>query len=342
MPVNKSALIRYRVINKYLIDHNGATKDELRRACERALDHDVGVRTIDADINAMRKDDRLGYNAPIAFDRWKGIYYYNVPGYTIEEIPMSKEEYEALLLAAKLLQQFSDAPVFQNFSETVKRVARQSGLPDYYRTGSSLYRFLEFEGHKENSSTRFLPEAINAVSHQIVTEIEYEDYYSEKTEDYIAHPALVKQYRSNWYLIAWQEAECRMKTFSLNRMKSLKLREDLIFISKRFCSAFFYKDLSGIPTEEEQYFEEEYTEVIEVYLAFSNVHVNWVLSHPIHDSQEIVSVSDSEIVAKYKLHPSHEFVSLVIGWGENVKVLKPEYLAETVNRKLRFALDKYS
>ncbi len=135
----------------------------------------------------MRKDDRLGYNAPIAFDRLKGIYYYSEPGYTIEEIPMSKEEYEALLLAAKLLQQFSNAPVFQSFSETVKRVARQSGLPDPYRTGSSLYRFLEFEGHRENSSSRFLPEAIKAVSHQIVTEIEYEDFYSEKTEEAISH-----------------------------------------------------------------------------------------------------------------------------------------------------------
>ncbi len=77
-------------------------------------------------------------------------------------------------------------------------------------------------------------------------------------------------------------------------------------------------------------------------LTLGNLHVNWVLSHPLHDSQEIVSVSDSEIVAKYKLYPSHEFISQVIGWGGNVKVLKPEYLAEIVNKKARITLAKYS
>ena len=48
MPLNKEALIRYRVINRCLVDSRYVSKAKLIRACEEALDiAPLGKRTID-------------------------------------------------------------------------------------------------------------------------------------------------------------------------------------------------------------------------------------------------------------------------------------------------------
>ena len=107
MPKNKEALIRYRVINRCLLDKTYVTRRELKEACEKALDiYPIGERTIDADINAMRHDNRLGYMAPIKMDRRRGVYYYEDPAYSIDNIPLNEDELESIVFASKLLEQF--------------------------------------------------------------------------------------------------------------------------------------------------------------------------------------------------------------------------------------------
>ncbi|MGF1584314.1 MAG: hypothetical protein ACFCUM_03255 [Bacteroidales bacterium] len=97
--IYKHALIRYRVINRWLIDRKYVSKTELKEACERALDiSPIGLRTIDGDIHAMRYDRALGYQAPIRIDRSSSRYYYDDPNYSIDNIPLDEEELGSLLL----------------------------------------------------------------------------------------------------------------------------------------------------------------------------------------------------------------------------------------------------
>ena len=241
MPVNKSALIRYRVINRCLLGNKKATREQLKSACESVLDKEVSFRTIDADLNAMKYDRGLNYEAPIKYSKHDSAYYYDEPGYTIETIPLSKEEHDTLLLAAKLLEQFSDAPLFQTFSDTVKRIAKQSGQKEKYRY-VSLYHYLEFEGRRDFSSSKFLPDVINAVSECKVVELEYKSFFADTPSVYVIHSCLLKQYKSSWYLLGYSEDEDKIKTFALDRFISLKYRNDIPFIDKRFNSNNYFEN----------------------------------------------------------------------------------------------------
>ena len=78
MPVNKNALIRYKIIDRCLRNkYRRWTLDDLVEACSDAL-YDmegiikgVSMRTVQADIQIMRSD-KLGYNAPIeVYDKVK-------------------------------------------------------------------------------------------------------------------------------------------------------------------------------------------------------------------------------------------------------------------------------
>ena len=281
----------------------------------------------------MRYDDGLKYYAPIKYSKWDSVYYYEDPGYTIEEIPLSKEEYETLLLAAKLLEQFSDTPLFQTFSETVKRVANLSGIKPEYRK-VSIYHYIEFEGRRDTSSSKYLENIIKSVSECKAIEIEYQSYFADTPSVYIIHPCLLKQYKSSWYLLAYFQEEDKIKTFAVDRFKGLKVRDDIDFIDKRFNSWEYFKDSVGITVTTK--------EPVEVHLAFTNMQAKYVMAYPLHSSQEIVSDNGAEMVIKYFLRPDYEFISQILAWGDQVKVLKPANLVSMVRERIESALKKYS
>ena len=102
MPANKSAAIRYRVIDQCLRNkmHRYPTKEFLRQKCEDVLskvdDTNISNSTIEKDIAAMKDDPRLCFNAPIEYDRGRKGYYYTEDDYSINGFPLSVEELEAL------------------------------------------------------------------------------------------------------------------------------------------------------------------------------------------------------------------------------------------------------
>ena len=52
MPRNKEALIRYRIINRLLLEKKSVTMEEMKKACERAFDRaPLGLRAIAGDIH---------------------------------------------------------------------------------------------------------------------------------------------------------------------------------------------------------------------------------------------------------------------------------------------------
>src|SRR6056297_2613099 len=99
-----NAYIRYRVINSMLKNGGRANISEMIHACEEALDiHPIGKRTIEADIYAMRYDDRLGFEAPIEYNRTLRVYHYSDPDYSIDRFPINEEEIQTLRFAATIL-----------------------------------------------------------------------------------------------------------------------------------------------------------------------------------------------------------------------------------------------
>ncbi len=59
------ATIRYRIINRLLIDKGTVSIDEIADVCSEYIGEDISVRTIRDDIKAMREDRMLGWYAPI-------------------------------------------------------------------------------------------------------------------------------------------------------------------------------------------------------------------------------------------------------------------------------------
>lgn len=322
MPKNKQSLIRYRVINRCLQDGRRVSLKELKSACERALDiYPLGERTIEEDIRAMRKDSALGYNAPIRIDRTEGVYYYEDPDYSIDQIPLKDEELDSILFAAKLLSQYEHIPIFNTFKESVQKLVDAVNV--YRLTNEDADRiFIEFERSEATKGTEFIEPLIGAIKNKTVIRLIYKSFTAKNSTKHVIHPYHLKEYRNRWFLIGYHEKFKDIRTYGLDRILKIEYEETIRFIDVGFNATEYYKNVIGVSILS--------GEPIEIKLAFSKVQAEYVISQPIHSSQEFLIQKGNSKIFKFNLVPNYEFYSQILSWGKEVKVLQPKVIQNQI------------
>ncbi len=333
MPKTKHALIRYRVINRYLIELGSASKEQLKRACERALDIEpIGLRTIDADIHAMRYDRGLNYEAPIKFDRFRKVYYYDDPDYSIDNIALSEEELDSLVFASRLLDQFKGLSILETFAGSVQKLV--DAISIYRQEHSNAYpAFIDFEKVEEAAGTEFIEELIDALKSKTVVKITYRSFTSDENKVHVVHPYLLKEYRNRWYLIGYNDKFKNVSTYALDRFVNLKKDKGARFTDTGFDTREYYKNVTGVSVMNKK--------PVEIDIAFSELQAQYVITQPLHPSQKRVNNSKDKIVFRYLLVPNFEFYAQILGWGNEVEVLKPESVRKEIGKIAQGILSRY-
>jgi len=126
MPVNKNALIRYKIIDRCLRNrYRRWTIDDIVDAVSDAL-YDmegipcVSMRTIQNDIQVMRSD-KLGYNAPIVVYDNK-YYKYADPDYSITDMPLTDDDTVLIKKAVKMLKDSNLAGAANDITDILEKV----------------------------------------------------------------------------------------------------------------------------------------------------------------------------------------------------------------------------
>jgi len=130
MPVNKNALLRYKIIDRILRNrYRRWTIEDLVDAVSDALydmegiQKGVSLRTVQADIQMMRSD-KLGYNAPIEVYDQK-FYRYADPDYSITELPLTADDFKLITKAVKMLEKTEGKPELQQMGRVLARVKKR-------------------------------------------------------------------------------------------------------------------------------------------------------------------------------------------------------------------------
>jgi len=125
MGAGKNPYLRYRIIHSCLSSrqHNYWTIGEL---VARLADHDLQVdkRSVERDIEAMRYDTRLNYNAPIVYDRKAKGYCYNDRSFSLDRLPLTEDDLRALTLATNILHQYRGAHVVSQFEGVMDKLGQ--------------------------------------------------------------------------------------------------------------------------------------------------------------------------------------------------------------------------
>jgi predicted DNA-binding transcriptional regulator YafY len=333
MPINYQALVRFRVINRLLIEERYVTMDQMKSACERTLHiFPLGERTIEGDIHMMRKDTLLGYNAPIGYNRAEKTYYYTDPDYSIDNIPLNDDEINSIIFAARLLEQFQHIGIFSQFTDSVRKIAQ---AVDVYREfdEDEYSNAIEFEKAVETLGTDYIGPLIEAITEKYAVRLTYRSFTSEKNTENIIHPYLLKEYRNRWYLIGYNEKYKSIRTYCLDRFVNLEKEERIAFLQPDFNAKEYYKNVMGISVLNEK--------PLDIEIAFSDLQAQYIITQPLHSSQRRYGTIKGRKVFGFRLVPNFEFMSYIMGLGKEAVILKPVNLRSKMKKALGEAIVNY-
>lgn len=329
MPVNKDALIRYRVINRRLKNKYKPlpSLNDLIEECSVALGKPISTRSIQADLQAMRYDSDLGFNAPIIYDSKEGGYRYEDESYSIDNIPLNEDDLDTLEFATRVLEQFKDVEMLKPFSGIIEKIASSYKISRHADLNEQN-EFIEFEASPQAKGTEYINPILNAIKSQKEITLEYQSFREETSKNYRLQPYLLKEYKNRWYLVAWNPKKQMINTFGLDRILALEESGTLFEFIEGFSSKDYFNDAFGITAPQK-------LSVKKVVLQFSPEQAKYILTQPMHHSQRIIQDDQNGLTIEIKVMISYELKSHILSYGSGVKVLKPKSLAGEIADEIK-------
>ena len=323
MPKNKSAVIRYRVIDQMLNDKRKPfpNLEQLAAKCSFILGSDVSTSTIEKDIRAMREQAPKGYSAPIVYSKIEGGYVYGEVGFSIAELNLNEEEWSALQFASQLLYQYKEVPVFSNFKNAIERINTRFSL-GIDGGDKVLDEVVQFEKAIHTNGMDLIELIYNAIKNKQAIKFQYKNIYKGKSSSASLIPYLIKENRNRWYVIGWSEEKGKYTTYALDRMNDLVVLNNVYKRRSDFNASTFFQHSTGIM--------ESNTKPEEILLTILKPISDLVLLEPLHASQKLIIEKTDRVQISLKVLLNEEFTFKILGMGAFCVVNKPASLRKTI------------
>jgi len=322
MPANKSALLRYRIIDSCLTNrlHKFPTMEFIIEKIEKQLDSTLSNSMFTKDIENMRNI----YSAPIEYIRAEKGYCYTEPDFSIASFPLSHDEIEALDFSTALLQQLKDTPMFHHFETAINKVI------DGYRIskilGKSETQLLQVEEPVKAAGSHWLEPLLKGITQKNCLAILYHGF-GRPEKEHVFSPYLLKEYRNRWYAVGYSCSAKNILILALDRIEDIKISTAKYTADHDFCPADFFKYSFGITQ-----LNDGKAETVE--LLFKPVQAPYILSQPLHHSQQILSNDSKGLRIRLKVYITQELIMCILSYAANVKVLAPKKLSKIINQQI--------
>jgi predicted DNA-binding transcriptional regulator YafY len=333
MPYNKDAYTRYKLIDACLRRKSRpvpALQDIVDYVGDK-LDKYISTSSIQKDIYAMRYDDNLGFNAPIAYDGKKKGYYYSEPDYYIEKLPISEEELQALEMSLGFLQQYTNMPAIKVFEEAITKMAAS------VKKSRASFKSDVLIGDKDKQyvGVQFMQDIVEAIRSRRVVKLKYQSFQSDKLKEHTIHPYFIKEYSGRLYLVANDVAPGKAQkflTFSFDRIVQLDITQT-IFKEQYLDKENYFSNALGVSNVDDK--------PLDLELKCHPSQAKYLKSQPIHHSQSIIVDNENEFVIKLKIVVNQELKMRILAMGHTAIVIKPDNLRKTFFEEVQLMQKNY-
>lgn len=318
MPVNKSALLRYRIIDACLTNPQRTypSTEFLISKIEEQLDTTLSASMFNKDIQQMKST----YGAPIKYNRYHKGYCYTEPGFSIKEFPLTHDEIEALDFSTALFQQLKGTKMFQQFENAINKVIEGYRISKII--GKSENQILQIEEPIKTEGNQWLEIILKSITEKNCLKIYYQGFGRQEREHELS-VYLLKEYRNRWYAVGFSNRAKKILVFALDRIKNLEPSKSKYIADDNFIPAEFFNYSLGIT----QIHEATPQKII---LSLLPEQAEYVISQPLHHSQKIIMQNSKEARIELHVYITQELRMLILSFGEKVKVLSPDILKKEI------------
>lgn len=305
--------------------HRAIASGGYPNATRLARDLEVSSKSIQRDLEFMR--DRL--ELPLAYDERRYGYYYTQPVRDFPMLTITEGELFALVVAEKAVQQYRGTNFERPLLSALRKLAQ--ALPDpvslhladwdrtiSFRTSAEPLLNLETFDTLARATTRH---------HQL--ELMYRKPGRTSAERRLVDPYHLANINGEWYLFAYDHLRQDVRTFVPARIQGLRdtgrtFRRPAGFsVDERLRGSF------GVHEGEGRY---------EVVLRFSARVADYIREKRWHPSQVLTDLDGGELELRLRLSSLIEIQRWVLGWGGDVRVIRPSELTAAVTAAARAIL----
>ena len=334
MADNKHAQTRYRALDKCFANpYRKYFVEDLLEACKEALEEitpgtkGIARRQLFDDINYMKSE--AGFKAPItSLKEGKKTYYRYSEDFSIENQPLNQAEIEQVKAAINVLGRIKGMPQFEWINELTPKL-EQSFLLSKGET-----EIISFDNNDYLRGIEYLGPLFHHILYKRPLCITYQSYKSDKPSKFVLHPYYLKQYNNRWFLLGDNTAIEKLSVLALDRI--LEIQEEKIpwRPNEKYDFNEYFEDIIGVTLPEGGVLER-------VVLEFNKEAAPYVLSKPIHGSQKSTCLENGRAIITIEVIPNYELESLILSFGERVKILQPEGLQRQITGRIRAMHEQY-
>ena len=333
MAINKNALLRYKVLDKcfrnngrryYIEDLLNEVNDALLE--ENPTSSGIQLRQLREDFRVMKSES--GFNAPIEAvrDGKKAYYVYSEKDFSINNSPLNETEIGQLKNAISLLRKFEGRQEFEFLNELGPILNDRIGKMEHSQP------IIGFDSNLDYIGNQHIPNLFNAILNKRAIELIYKPF---KGESYVVtcHPYYLKQYNNRWFLFGRNEQNDHNQwNFPLDRIESMK-ELDIAYVNDSTNWEDYFYDIIGVTRT--------VNDLQEVVLEFSPEQIPYIQTKPLHPSQKTKMQDSGKMQVIISVIPNFELESLILSFGEKVKVILPEYLSVKLVDRMRNTAKQY-
>ncbi len=329
MPINKSAFLRYRIIDACLTNkmRRYPKLENIIERIESNLGTSISASMFNKDIHQMKAI----YNAPIKYDRYQKGYCYTEEDFSIREFPLTEDEVEALDMSTALLQQLKGTRIFSHFESAINKVIVGYRISSIL--GKSENQLLQVEEPVKSEGSPWLEPILKAIIQKECVQLSYQPFGKDEAI-YDVSPYLLKEYRNRWYLTGYSSNSKAIRTFALDRVKNIKESYGKYNSGIDFSPTEFFKYSFGIT-------QLENAKPSEIILSFTKYQAPYILSQPMHHSQRVLDNNERELLIQLNVYMTSELKMSILSYGAEVKVISPLELREEIKQMIREMGDRY-
>lgn len=333
MPKNKDFALRIEIIDECLCNRfRKWTLQDLIDTINEKLTERYGKtaskRTIQDDLRFLKEEK----GAPIEKikDGSKTYFLYGERNYSIKNLPVKDEEIRLLTDAIVMLKGITDIKLFQDVEEIVSKL--QNTVKTSVENGPSI---IQFEKNTVAAGTGYIDSLFAAIKEKMPLRISYQPFKADKAEQCVFHPYLLKEYRNRWFVIGRKNDATVITNLALDRIKELKNSGASFIENDLFDPEVYFNNVIGVTLP-----EGELVQTIEIKVTVNQV--PYIKTKPIHHTQEVIKeYSKGDIIIRLFLINNYELRSILLGFGSDIQVMKPESLRNSLKDIFRQASENY-
>jgi predicted DNA-binding transcriptional regulator YafY len=325
-----SQIQRLIIILQQLSIGRSLTTEELLQRFERR----VSKRTLQRDLITLSEA-----GIPLLSEKSRGnenLWYLDSRFNNFVPIPLGLNEYLAAHTLKENLKVFNNTVLekdVKSFMAKIEQILPSSvfldsrkGIAESFFEQYSAGLF-DYSPHNETIET-----LIESIIEKKICKVTYTKPGSDTAKTYKIEPVKLVNYSGALYTIVFIQKHHAYIILAVQRIQSIQLLDEEQGQNHHFNEDDFWQGKFGL-------FPGEQTEVVLKFSPATRYHIE---GRQWHASQVMETTEDGEIVLTLTVGLSPELISWILGWHENVKVVKPIKLKKRIAEHLGNTLKLYS